>query len=392
MTVAGPQGLERHLARFPEQADALVDLSNVVRDTAIGGPRPRDLGRLRLVVEALARRTGDAHASVYAVADRSLRHGVHEYADRAEPALLARWAAEGLVEELPDADERLMDLAEMTGLPVISRDGFADFRLTHPWIQGNTTQFLAAEPTRVRAVRLRERDMGVRSPAQISRKLEESDLKAYGLLQGRHRRPRVEVVRRYWRCPQRGCTLYDSRTGNAVTLPRVKHGVPVCALHALPLHDDGPRTGVVQLKLLVDGECVHRFTFDVDTTVVVGRAPGDGGLALFAHVPEPRLARISRRHLEVSVTAGALRLRNLSGGGTGLLRRGAGSAKPLAGDSYTTLNTGDLVQLTDGVALTRSGRRFPAEIAAAWNAAPHPAPGSAAAGATTFLDRPPSAG
>ncbi|WP_217161648.1 FHA domain-containing protein [Streptomyces sp. AC512_CC834] len=358
--------IEPHLASDPEQADALIDLSNVVRDTGIGGSHARSLDRLGLVVDALARRTGDRNVMVYALADRSLRHSVHEYPGRLEPALLTGWVRAGLVEELSDADERLLDLAEMLGLPVVSRDGFADFRLTHPWIQGNTTQFLAPAPTRVRAVKLVERDMGTRSPAQISRKLEESDLKAHGLLAGRNRKPMTEVVRRYWRCPERGCTLYDSRKGSAVLLPRMRRGVPVCELHRTPLTDDGPRTGITQLKLLVDGVCVQRFTLDADSTVLLGREPGPGGISLYGHVPPDRLRPISRAHLSIRVSAHAVDLRNLGGNGTLLLSNGAGRPTPLADQDYVRLHVGDTAELTDGVHLTRSGRRFPAEIAAAW--------------------------
>ncbi|TSB21629.1 hypothetical protein [Streptomyces benahoarensis] len=183
-------GLVRHLAPTARDADALIDLSNVVRNDRFGDRRPRSLDRLRLVVEALAHRTSDREVRVHALADRSLRHAPHEYPDRAEPRLLADWIGQGLVTEVPDADEPLLDLADVTGLPVVSGDDFKDFRLVHPWIQGNTTQFLGMRPGPGpgRSVELYERDMGVRTPAQISRKIEESDLKAHGLLEGRHRR------------------------------------------------------------------------------------------------------------------------------------------------------------------------------------------------------------
>nr|WP_202501350.1 FHA domain-containing protein [Streptomyces sp. SID5785] len=374
-----------HLTDSPEQADALIDLSNVVRDTAIGGPHARSLDRLGLVLDALARRTGDRNATAYALADRSLRHQVHEYPDRTEPALLVAWIESGLVEELPDADERLLDLAEGLGLPVISRDGFADFRLTHPWIQGNTTQFLSPVPTPVRAVKLAERDMGIRSPAQISRKLEESDLKAHGLLAGRNRRPMTEVVRRHWRCPERSCTLYDSHRGSAVRLPRMKRGVPVCEVHRTPLLDDGPRTGIAQLKLLVEGDCVHRFTLDVDSTVILGRDPGSGGISLYDHIDPERLRRISRAHLSVQVSAQSLALRNLGGNGTRLRRSGARQSGPLTNEDRVALHVGDTVELAAGIHLARSARRFPAEIAAAWQSSTNRRQTPRSAAATTML-------
>ncbi|MFG2222184.1 FHA domain-containing protein [Streptomyces sp. NPDC048644] len=358
--------LARHLAPTPQDADALIDLSDVVRNSRVGPRHGRSLDRLRLVVEALARRTSDREVRVYAIADRSLRHGVHEYPGPDEPWLLADWIEQGLVEEADDADEPLLALADVTGLPVVSDDDFKDFRLVHPWIQGDTGQFLGMRPAPDRAVALHERDMGVRSAADNSRKLEESDLKAHGLLKGRDRRPMTEIVKRSWRCPERGCTLYDTRRGTAVRLPYVRRDVPLCELHRTPLVDDGPRTAVSQLKLLVDDACVHRFTLDAGTTVVLGRAPGEGGITLYGLLPDPLLRRVSRRHVVATVDEDGLRLRNLSGYGTRLLRQGAKSWGALSDGTPARFQVNDVAELTTGVTLTRSARRYPAEIAAAW--------------------------
>lgn len=368
MTAEGLEGLERHLATDHQEADALVDLSNVVRNHRLGDRRSaRSLDRLRLVVEALARHTSDRAVKVYAIADRGLPRATYAYADRAEPRLLRRWIEQGLVEKAPDADEPLLELADVTGLPLISNDEFDDFRATHSWIQGNTTQFLGIVPIlRGTAVALRPRDMGVRTPAQISRKLEESYLKAHGLLQGRGRKPMTAIVKRYWSCPERGCQLYDRRRGSAVLLPYLRGGTPLCELHRVPLVDDGPRTGIAQLKLHVQGECVHRFTLDVGTCVTLGRAPEAEGIVLHGLVPARLLRRISRSHLEVTVEQNTLLLRNLSSGTTRLLRHGTREWRPLGSDEYAYFNINDVAELTPGVTITRSARRYPPEIAAAW--------------------------
>ncbi|RKN11963.1 FHA domain-containing protein [Streptomyces radicis] len=384
------EALEPHLAAGRQEADALVDLSNVVRDTRIGergaARPPRSLHRLRLVVEALARHTSDSAVTVYAIADRSLPRAPHEYADPAEPRLLRRWIERGLVEEAPDADDPLLELADVTGLPVISNDDFDDFRTAHPWIQGNTTQFLGVVPILGgTAVALRPRAMGVRTPAQISRKLEESDLKAHGLLQGRARKPITAVVKRYWSCPHRGCQLYDRARGGAVRLPLLRGGTPLCELHRVPLVDDGPRTGIAQLKLHVRGECVRRFTLDVGTRVTLGRAPEPEGIALHGLVPVPLLRRISRGHLEVTVEENGLLLRDLGRGGTRLLRHGTAEWRPLNVEEPTHFNLGDVAELTPGVTVTRSGRRYPPEIAAAWRRSAAGRAPSAALSAETEL-------
>ncbi|MCB5906790.1 hypothetical protein [Streptomyces pinistramenti] len=77
----------------------------------------------------------------------------------------------------------------------------------------------------------------------------------------------------------------------------MRRGVPLRELHRTPLADDGPRTGIAQLKLLVDDACVHRFTLDAGTTAALGRAPGEGGIPLYGLPPDPLLRRISRRHV-----------------------------------------------------------------------------------------------
>ncbi|MDA2810269.1 hypothetical protein O4J56_06420 [Nocardiopsis sp. RSe5-2] len=361
--------VERHLSRSAQTADALVDLSNVVRQQNIGPPGERCLKRLELVIEALAGLIGDRGATVYCVADESLARAAHEFPDGGDVKRLRSWIGQGLVEELPDADERLLDLAEMTAVPVITRDGFAGHRISHPFIQGNTEQFLRPVPAPGRTVALEARDMGVKTPEEISRKGEEDDLKPLGLLQGSHRKPRTDIVGRHWRCPEHRCSLYDRRKGSSVMLPRLRRGRPICQLHRVELRDDGPRTGIAQLKLLVDGECVERFTLDVDTSVVVGRLPGDGGIALHSLVPERLLPKMSRKHLEATVDKDTLRLRNLGRHGSRIWRpepRPEGTWKPLSGTKGTAMRPQDLVEIVPGVHLGRSGRRFPAEISEAW--------------------------
>ncbi|MEU0492436.1 hypothetical protein ABZ249_24665 [Nocardiopsis sp. NPDC006139] len=361
--------IEAHLAPSPDGADALVDLSNVVRNDRFGGPHPRSLDRLGMVIEALARRTSDRRVRVHALADRSLRHMPREYPSPREPRLLADWIDRGAVVELPDVDGPLLELAEVTGLPVVSDDGFADFRELHPWIQGDTEHFLGVRPRAGGGVSVKRRNMGVRSPAEISRKVEESDLKAHRLLQGRERAPMVHVLKRSWRCPRRDCSLYDRNRGSRVRLPLMRGLRPVCEAHRVELVDDGPRPPIVQLKLMVDGACVQRFTLEQDTVVTVGRAPGEGGLALYGHLPGGLLARVSRSHLEATVRDGTVLVRNLSGNGTRVRRHGSPDWSPVSDVRATGLDINDVVELVPSVTLTRSARKYPPELARAWQAA-----------------------
>lgn len=384
----GGDVMEQNLTASAEEADFLVDLSNVVRNREIGARGLRSLRRLQLVVDALADHVGDRNVRFYLVADRSLRAQQREFNDPADLRLLGQWVEKGLVEELPDADERILELAEMTGVPVISSDFYRDFRLAFPWIQGNTWQFLKPVPAPGGAVRLEPRDMGVAAAADISRKMEETDLKRHGLLRGRDRKPLTDVVRRNWRCPDSRCTLYDARRGTSVLLPLMRGGSPVCRLHRTELVDDGPRTARAQLKLLIEGECVERFTLDDGSTVRVGRAPGDGGIALHTLVPERLAGGLSRAHVELRVTGGIVHVRDLSSYGT-QWRTIAGAAGPgpwkrLAQDKERQFDSGYELRLVEGVVLSRSGRRFPTELAAAWRRNPPAPPGDAAAPARLY--------
>lgn len=391
--------LERNLTSAADRADYLVDLSNIVRDPALGGAAPRSLRRLELVAEALVALTGDRSVSLYLVADRSLLAGRREFGDPQEVGRLRGWVAEGLVEEVGDADERILEIAGMTGTRVVTGDHYDPYRGEHPWLQGNTWQFLRPVlrhgplpgPGRVTLVPL---DMGHRSATEISRKLELSALKKQGLLDS-GRTPLGEVVRQSWKCPERRCSLYDTRSGGRILLPRMRRGVPTCELHGAPLLADGPRTGAAQLKAVIDGVCAARYTLDEGSTTFVGRSPGADGIALHALLPPERAGLVSRQHVTVSVRQGTVRVQDVSSYGTRLRRadrRGRlGLWAPLVPRAEQGFRPGDEVELAAGVVLVRSGRLFPAELSDTWRAAAGRTPSPAHAAATTRLpgERPP---
>ncbi|MFI6442242.1 FHA domain-containing protein [Streptomyces sp. NPDC050759] len=362
--------MEKHLTADFEEACFLVDLSPVVRRRDIGEPGLRSLRRLTLVVDAAAELARDPDVKLFLVADRSLRAGGRdEFNDPADVRILRDWVRRGLVEELEDADGRVLELCEMTGIPVITYDYYRDARVEFPFLQGNTDDFLQPVPGPDGTVRLRPLDMGVASDAQISRKSEETVLKKQGLL-GPRRAPRSEVVRRNWRCPDRRCTLYDTRKGSSVMLPRMRGGVPTCDLHSLALVDDGPRTATAQVKLMLDGACLARFTLEDGSTVRIGRRPGPDGIALHGLVPDERAAGISRAHVELQVTGGVVHVEDLSSYGTRWRptagKAGTGQWQDIGKDARREFRGGDELELTEGVVLARSGRRFPTELAQDW--------------------------
>ncbi|WP_255951097.1 FHA domain-containing protein [Streptomyces odontomachi] len=362
--------MEKHLTADFEEACFLVDLSNVVRRQDLGEPGLRSLRRLALVVDAAAELARDPDVKLYLVADRSLRAGGRrEFTDPADLRMLAKWVRQGLVEELGDADERVLELCEMTGIPVISGDRYRDARDEYPFLQGNTDDFLEPMPGPGGTVRLVPLDMGVASAVQISRKKEESVLKKQGLL-GPQRRPRSEIVRRNWRCPEPRCTLYDSRKGAYAMLPRMRRGEPTCEQHGLKLINDGPRIGTAQVKLMIADRVAARFTLEDESTVRIGRAPGPGGIALHDLLPARSATRVSRAHVEIRVSGGVVRVTDVSSFGTRWRptagKTGPGPWRELAKGTWRDFHAGDELQLAEGILLTRSGRRFPTELAQQW--------------------------
>ncbi|KPM54355.1 hypothetical protein ACG83_20685 [Frankia sp. R43] len=355
--------MPEHLTGNVLEADYLVDLSNVVRRP---GPRGPGLYRLDQVIDALIDRDHDPDVVLYLVADRSLPHAGLPHADT---RTLRDWEQAGLVELLGDADVRLLELAELTGLSVITRDRYRGHRTEFPWLQGNKDQFI--EPFIERdeheghhgnqgpdgpegRLLLRDVDMGVVDDWNISRYAEHDVLKKQGVL------TRFDVLERAWRCPHHACTLYDRDHGSFVLIPRIRAGEPTCELHGSRLLDEGPRPGAAAMKVLVDRRCVDRFVIPSGTEVVVGRAPVDG-YSLDPWLANHERLKVSRRHFALSFADGNLTIRDVSTYGTHL-QLAPGAPLTVLRGTERILGVGEKVRCTRRITLTRSGRRFPNEL------------------------------
>lgn len=349
--------MDEHLTCDIFTADFIVDLSNVIRM----GVKP-DITSFRRLLDALEIRERDAGLRIYAVADESLLH-LREL-PRADRHTLARWREGGLIDVTGDADSRILELAAMTGLQVISRDRYRDHRTEHPWLQGNTRQFLEPRLEPDGRLMIRPVDLGVVSEWQVSQHEEQALLKKQGLLAGPGRSPLREVLDRSWRCPEKICGLYTASRGGGAFLPRIRHGRATCEIHGRELLDDGPRPAAAQVKVLVDGNCVARFTLAGGTSTVVGRSPTDG-ISLASWLDDREKHLISRIHLVLTFRDGRLLVRDQSTNGTRLTIAGKGGTEQtitlVPGRDYP-LGLGDLVSCSARIALTRSGRRFSSEI------------------------------
>jgi len=353
------------------KADLLVDISNVVRTSRTRQRHRANLTRFARLLDALVAHESDPNLLVYVVADRSLLAQGLLPADQRRT--LTGWRDGGLIDVVGDADERLLELAELTGLRVVSADRFRGHRAQHPWLQGNTDQFIAPHLEPDGRLIVRPVDLGVVDEWEISRHEEQDQLKKQGLLVGTRRSPWYDILERTWRCPDRRCSLYDTSRGDYVILPRIRKGRPTCELHGLELMDDGPRSLTVQLKLLVRDACVARFTVQADRETAVGRAPLSG-ISLTPWLNEQQSQLVSRHHFSLITRDGRLLVKDCSTNGTriSLVARHSRPARVVtlrAGDEHP-LGLGDLVSCCAHIAFTRSGRKFPSEIARELTARP----------------------
>src|ERR1035441_9603521 len=108
------------LINDPNRADALLDMSNILRNTRLGGRGPADLVRLKGVGEALAALYGAATIAMFGVADRSLLTQSGLFLDSRQRRTLRDWEESRLILVAGKADVPLLQMAGETGLPIIT--------------------------------------------------------------------------------------------------------------------------------------------------------------------------------------------------------------------------------------------------------------------------------
>lgn len=335
-----------------DRANALVDLSNVLRNMALGGRGPADLVRLERVSEALAGLYGAAETSMFGVADRSLLARPDLLLDQGQRRQLRRWEESALILVAGKADEPLLQIAEETGLPIITGDRFVGHRREFPWLDGSDDAVL--EP------RIGQRGEVYLSHVALGRKAEwdKSIGEEHDLLVQQGLSQRVEVLGRYWSCPEPRCPRHDPVRSPFVLLPRARGRRLVCDQHGADMTDLGPRPRVAQLKVMQAGRERHRFTIVQGEPVLVGRAPE--GIDLSPFLGEADRLRVSRDHLRFNLDSDRLTVTDTSRHGTVLLLRN--SARLDLHQASNAFTLGDRAQVRPGLEIIRSGRRYPAEL------------------------------
>lgn len=350
---------ESRLTLDASAAEYVIDVANVVREPALGGERAADLARFEGVLDALAEFARDPAVQVYAITDRALLADGRLTA--AERQRLDRWYQDGLLEVLPRADDRILELADTLELRVVSADNFLDFHRAYPWIPGDRDRFLRPYLQPDGVIVLRPRIMPVPAQWEVSRKEEEGLLLEAGVLRRWAPSAHRAVLDRNWRCPEADCPLFGAgdRPNNA--LPRQRRTQVLCPTHGLPLADAGPRPRRAQVKVLMDGTVRGRFMVTAGEPLAVGRAPADGGVALGAWIDDTQVESVSRTHVVLHYDgAGLTVIDERSANGTRVRRsRPTGDELlPLYHGTQWKLRKGDSIVLHDRLELLPSGRRF----------------------------------
>jgi hypothetical protein len=337
--------IEGRLSTDPALARAVVDLSEIIRYVDLDGGRPASMLRLGLVIDALGRLVEEENVPVYVVAPRALLSEADLTSN--ERMVLRRWADDGLVEVVPALDDRVVEVADLLGLPVLTRSRFDGFRDRYPWLE-EPGRVYAAVPGNGGPVLVPR--VGNAPPAPVG---EPSPVGG-------------RLLSRVWRCPERTCSAYgggadsDSlfadmrRTASPVAQPppTLRGGAPTCPRHGSRLKNVGIRPAVQVLAVRIGGVVRRRFVVAVGQPVVVGRAPEGGGITLGQWLTDDARKWMSRSHAEFDLRGPDLVVRDVSTNGTGV--RPGGSADDderitLARDETRVLGPTDVVELYGGV-------------------------------------------
>jgi hypothetical protein len=345
--------IEARLSTDPALARAVVDLSEIVRYADLDGGRPASSVRLGLVIDALGRYLAEDNVPVYVISPRGLLSDTELTSN--ERMVIRRWADDGKVEVVPVLDDRVFEVAEMLGVPVLTRTRGEQFRARRPWID---------DPGRLLAAVAGEGGL----PVLVSRVGRGDPAKQP------ERSPMGErLLARVWQCPESNCTSFgsggdpdspfaDMRTFTSPVSqppPAIRAGAPTCPRHGSKLKDAGPRPAVEVLSVRIDGVVRNRFVVSTEAPVVVGRAPEGGeGVMLGQWLTEDARKWISRGHVQFTLLpSGGLVAQDVSTNGTGIrpsgsmddddrITLGRNESRPLAPE--------DVVELYGGVNVGRS--------------------------------------
>lgn len=315
--------IEARLTLDPALARAVVDVAEAVRWVELDADagKPASLLRLGHAVDLLGQHLAEDGTAIYPVCSRDLLSDLDLTSN--ERMVVRRWADDGAVEVLDDPADRVLEVAELIGVPVITARRFTQpawLADRYPWLPDGLL---------------------VPSPHGLSpRRSPDPGLAA------------TRVMGRLWRCPQPGCASYGTPQGNQRP-PRLVASAPTCPQHGVRLADAGPRPSARLLAVRIDGVVRGRLVLREGAPAAVGRAP-ETGVSLSAWLNDEAMRWVSRSHAWFELRGDSLLVHDSSTNGTvvhtatGPVRLGAGQAYGLAAD--------DVVELYRGVELARPAR------------------------------------
>ncbi|SBT46916.1 FHA domain-containing protein [Micromonospora auratinigra] len=343
--------IEGRVCTDPSLARAVVDLAEVIRWQDLDGGRPASLLRLGMVIDALARELGEDSVPVYAIVHRALLSDADLTSN--ERMVVRRWADDGLVEVLDHPGDRMLEVADLLGLPVLSRVRFDGMGGRYPWL-AQAGRVLAPVPGAGGPVFIAHVGGG-QAPTS-------GDRSPVG----------AKLLARQWRCPEPGCALFGGGGGGGAFAdlarvdrapagqppPTLRQGVPTCPRHGVRLGDAGPRPRTEVLAVRIGGLVRRRFALTEEQPVLVGRAPdGSGAVVLGQWLNDEARRWISRSHVRFELRVGEVIVTDTSTNGSGIRPRGS-LAEPdriaLAPQQSRVLGEGDIVELYPGVQIGRA--------------------------------------
>ncbi|NJP32221.1 FHA domain-containing protein [Micromonospora thermarum] len=344
--------IEGRVCTDPSLVRAVLDLAEVIRYQDIDGGRPASLLRLGMVIDALSRELEEDSVPVYAVVHRALLSDADLTSN--ERMVVRRWADDGLVEVLDNPGDRMLEVADLLGLPVLSRGRFDGLRGRYPWVTDQPGRVVAPVP-------------GAGGPTFVAH-VGGGDTPVAG-----DRSPAgVKLLARKWRCPEPGCALFGQGGGGgafadlaAVTdrspvtqpPPSLRGGVPTCPRHGTRLNDAGPRPRSEVLAVRIGGLIRRRFVLTDEEPVLVGRAPDAAGAIVLGQWLNDEARRwISRSHLKLELRVGEIIVTDVSTNGSGIRPGGSMTEAeriPLKPQQSRVLAEGDMVELYPGVQVGR---------------------------------------
>jgi hypothetical protein len=145
--------IEQRLTTDVTLAQAVVDLSDVAGYVQLDGGRTVSLLRVGMVLDALARYLLDGAAMLYPVAGRDLL--AEQALTAKERMVLGRWVEDGRIEAVPVVDDRVLEIADFTGVPVVACRDYRRFAPQYRWLNDSPERVLRLVPRRGKAVLVR---------------------------------------------------------------------------------------------------------------------------------------------------------------------------------------------------------------------------------------------